>query len=133
MHITDHALVRYIDRRLRIGVDKLAETLGIEGDRNVLTYFAQHCRIDVEAWRQELHAQALQAAMTPPDCRERFWLDGLGYVVKEGVLVTVLSCGKPWRPKKLRRLPKIRQPAAIARLNARHGRVMRRKAVEVAQ
>lgn len=133
MRITDHALVRYIDRRLRIDVEKLAETLGVEGDRNVLTYFARHCRVDVEAWRSELHAEALKALETEPDFRDRYWLNNLGYVVKDDVLVTVVPSDKPWRPKKLRRLPKVRRPAAIAKLNARHGRVQRRKAAEAAE
>lgn len=133
MRVTDHALVRYIDRRLGIGVDKLAETLGIVRDPDVLAYFARNCRVDVERWRDELREEADRAALLEPGNRGHRWLDGLGFVIKEDVLVTVIPADKPKRPRKLRRLPKLRQPGSTARLLAKHGRVARRRALETAR
>lgn len=130
MHVSDHSLVRYIDRRLRIGVDKLSLTQGVTNDRDILAYLETNCRIDVEAWREELKELAERASAGEPDERGYVWLDRLGFFISRGTLVTVIPEDRSSRLKRSRRLPKIRRPAFIARQHAKAGRVKRRRALE---
>ena len=126
IHVTDHALIRYLDRSLGLGVEMLAEIYALENDREVLAHLEQKCRIDIEAMRQQLAAKTDYLRGFGDRTR---WQNGLGFVVCGQTLITVLTDKTTDRPERFKRKPKNRL-SGQSRMFERHARRRRRATLE---
>lgn len=91
--VSEHAIIRFMERVLRINVNYYRQFLDVDSDMNLCCYMSDH-GVDIDGYHSMLSTVAREEYIGSADRfyvpKEMGWGKGFHLVIKSNVIVTVI-------------------------------------------